>query len=527
MNLKIHQRRKREKQIVYERTSQTQTEINKKIEYNIDLFKNTFKDANDLVFREFNVGGPEEGLRMFLCYIDGMADKILLDEFVLTPIMMTAREVKPDFEEIKHRITEATKLSAMAVSDYKEVDKMEEVFLNVMSGETALLIDGYDRGIIIATRLWPARGPGDPMSETIIRGPRDGFTETIRFNTALVRRRIRDTNLKIKQMQIGVRSRTDIALVYIDDIANKSLVEEIEKKLKQISIDAILESGYIEQFIEGRSLTVFPQMQATERPDVVAGRIYEGRVAVLVDNTPFALIIPTGLNAFLQSPEDYYTRPTVATFLRYIRLISLILSVVAPALYIALVSFNPAVIPGKLLLSIAANREGVPFPAFIEAFIMELTFELLREAGVRLPRAIGSTIGIVGGLVIGQAAVSAGIVSPIMVIVVAVTAIASFAIPNYEVAAGFRLIRFILMILASIYGLYGVVLGLIGTLIHLVNLKSFGVPYLVPVAPFHPRDYKDTSFFMMSWKYMNKRPEFLDPQDEIRQGGEDRDDSGQ
>ncbi|MDF2671884.1 MAG: spore germination protein [Clostridiales bacterium] len=517
-------RKKRKKQITYERTPQTETDIKRKIDDNIKLTKDTFKDANDLVFREFKLGGPD-GVQMFLCYIDGMADKHLINNFVLEPLMIDSRIVKPDLEHIKNRISDAIKSSAMTVGDFREVENMEDVFINIMSGETALFIDGYEKALIIATRSWMARGPSEPMSETVIRGPRDGFTETLRFNTALVRRRIKDTNLKIKQMQVGMRSKTDIALVYIDDIVNKSLVEEIEKKLKEISIDAVLESGYIEQFIEEKSITVFPQMQATERPDVVAGRIYEGRVAILVDNTPFALIIPTGLNAFLQSPEDYYSRPTVATFLRYIRLMSLILSVVAPAMYIALISFNPAIIPGKLLISIAASREGVPFPAFIEAFIMELTFELLREAGIRLPRAIGSTIGIVGGLVIGQSAVSAGIVSPIMVIIVAATAIASFAIPNYEVAAGFRLIRFILMILASIYGLYGVILGLIGTLIHLVNLKSFGVPFLVPIAPFYPSGYKDTAFFLMSWKYMNKRPEFLEPQDEIRQGGVDKDDS--
>lgn len=520
----LYNRKKRKKEIIYERTPQTETSIDREIQNNIDLARDTFKDANDLVFREFKIGGPD-GRRMFLFFIDGLADKALINNFVMEPLMIDSRIVEPDLEEIKHKISDAIKMSALTYSDMKEVDKMEDVFINVMSGETAIFTDGYDRAIIVATRAWPARGPSEPMSEVVIRGPRDGFTETMRFNTALVRRRIRDTHLRIKQMQIGVRSKTDIALVYIDDIVNKGLVEEVEKKLKQINIDAVLESGYIEQFIEGRSLTVFPQIQATERPDVVAGRVYEGRIAILVDNTPFALIIPTSLNAFLQSPEDYYTRPTVAVFLRYIRLMSLILSVVAPSLYIALVSFNPGIIPQRLLLSIAASREGVPFPAFIEAFIMELTFELLREAGVRLPRAIGSTIGIVGGLVIGQAAVSAGIVSPIMVIVVAVTAIASFAIPNYEVAAGFRLIRFVLMVLASIYGLYGVILGLIATLIHLVNLKSFGLAYLAPFAPFHPEDTKDTAFFMKSWKYMNKRPGFLDPQDKIRQGGGDKDDS--
>lgn len=520
----LYNRRKKKKEVIFERTPETNTDIKTKIEDNIKLTKSTFEDANDLVFRDFKVGGPD-GVWLFLCYIDGMSDKHLINNFVLEPLMIDSRIVRPNLEEIKNRITDAIKVSAMAVADFREVETMEDVFVSIMSGETALFIDGYEKAIIIATRSWNARSTSEPMSETVIRGPRDGFTETLRFNTALVRRRIRDTSLKIKQMQIGVRSKTDIALVYIDDIVNKSLVEEIEKKLKKISVDAVLESGYIEQFIEDQSITVFPQMQATERPDVVAGRIYEGRVAILVDNSPFALVIPTGLNAFLQSPEDYYSRPTVATFLRYIRLMSLIVSVVAPAMYISLISYNPAIIPSKLLLSIATSREGVPFPAFIEAFIMELTFELLREAGVRLPRAIGSTIGIVGGLVIGQAAVSAGIVSPIMVIIVAVTAIASFAIPNYEVAAGFRLIRFALMIIASIYGLYGVILGLIGTLIHLANLKSFGVPYLVPISPFYPQAFKDTSFYLTSWKYMNKRPDFLEPQDEVRQGGGDGDDS--
>lgn len=521
----LYNRRKRKKELLIERTPDTNTDISKKIEDNIEFAKSTFKNANDLVFREFKVGGPE-GVLMFVCYIDGMADKNIVSNFVLEPLMIDARIVKPDLEEIKHRLSDAIKMSSLAIADMKEVDKMEDVFLNVMSGETALLIDGYDRAIIVSTRAWPARGPGEPMSETVIRGPRDGFTETMRFNTALVRRRIRDTNLKIKQMQVGVRSKTDIALVYIDDIVNKELLQEVEKKLKKINIDAVLESGYIEQLIEDKTFTVFPQMQATERPDVVAGRIYEGRVAIIVDNSPFALVVPTSLNTFLQSPEDYYSRPTVATFLRYIRLTALILSVTAPALYIGTVSFNPGIIPGKLLMSIAASREGTPFPAFIEAFIMEITFELLREAGVRLPRAIGSTIGIVGGLVIGQAAVAAGIVSPIMVIVVAVTAIASFAIPNYEVAAGFRLIRFVLMIAASIYGLYGVLLGLIATLIHLVNLKSFGIPFMVPIAPFYPSSMRDTTFYIASWKYMKKRPDFLEPQDEIRQGGDEGNDLG-
>lgn len=515
-------RRRKLKDLVYEREPETSKEIDNNIEDNIKFLKDTFKDANDLVFREFNIGGPN-GKKLFMCYIDGMADKLLLDEFVLNPLMLIAREVKPDFEDIKERLVDATKNSAMAVSDFKEVEKMEDALTAIMSGETALFLEDYSKVFIIATRSWPARGPSEPSAETVIRGPRDGFVETMRFNTALVRRRIRDTELKIKQVQCGKRSKTDIAILYIDDIADKGVLKEVEEKIKNINIDAILDSGYVQQFLEERHITPFPQVQTTERPDVVAAALYEGRVAILVDNSPFALIVPATLNAFFQSAEDYYSRSTIVSFVRNLRLISGFLSLIAPALYIALVAFHPAIIPASLALSIAATREGVPFPAFIEAIIMELTLEFLREAGVRLPRPIGSTIGIVGGLVIGQAAVSAGIVSPIMVIVVALTAIASFSIPNYEVAAGFRLIRFLLMLFAAVYGLYGVVLGLIATLVHLVNLKSFGVPYLSPVAPLSINDMKDGPVMRLSWTHMKKRPEHLDPKDKIRQGGEEDD----
>jgi spore germination protein len=514
---------KEKKEILFTYEPDTKTLVSSTLNENIQMLKKSFQDSNDMVFREFKVGGPD-GVDMFLCYIDGLADKMLVNDFVLTPIMITSRIPKPEVEEIKDSLSQAIKDAAMSAGDFKEVDYIEEALIAILSGETALFIDGYDKSIIVATRSWPARGPSEPTAETVIRGPRDGFVETIRFNTALVRRRIRDPRFKVKQTQVGERSKTDIAILYIDDIVDKKIVEDVERKLKEINIDAVIDSGYIEEFIQEKRYTTFPQIQITERPDVVAAAVYEGRVAIIVDNSPFVLIVPATLTTFFQSAEDYYTRPITASFLRTIRVVSGILSLIGPSLYIALVSFHPGIIPTKLALSIAASREGVPFPAFIEAIIMELTFELLREAGVRLPRPIGSTIGIVGGLVIGQAAVTAGFVSPIMVIVVAVTAIASFAIPNYEVATGFRLIRFVLMILSSIYGLYGVLLGAIATLIHLVNLKSFGTPFLTPVAPFVSGDIKDGMLYRASWKNMKTRPKSFSPNDEIRQGGK-KDDS--
>lgn len=493
----------------------SKTPLDTNIDTNIKNLKTALNNCDDVVYREFKEGGAD-GVRMFLCYVDGLVDKILIDSFVMTPLMISTRIVKPDINEIRDRLVEVTKSSGMAVSDFKEYETTEEAISFLLSGESALFIDGYNKVIVVATKLWPARSISEPSTETVVRGARDGLTETFRFNTALIRRRIRDPRFKVRQKQVGVRSHTDIAILYIEGIADKKVVDEVYKRLEKIDIDAVLDSGYIEEFIEDSNYSPFPQIQSTERPDVVAAAIYEGRVGIVVDNSPFALIIPTTIAAFFQSPEDYYFRSVLSSFVRVIRLIAGIISVIAPALYIAVTSFNPGIIPSKLALSIAATREGVPFPAFIEAIIMELTFELLREAGVRLPKAIGATIGIVGGLVIGQAAVSAHIVSPIMVIVVAVTAIASFAIPNYELSAAFRLIRFVLMICAALYGLYGLVLAGVAVLIHLANIKSFNVPYLSPLTPFNLQDMKDT-FYRAPWSSQKKRPKHYSPIDITRQ----------
>lgn len=508
-------RRRKYEQDSFTYNSENKTKVKGSISENTVLIRSVFKDCDDLVFREFKEGGPD-GIGLFLFYIDGMADKMLLDHFVMTPLMLLTRIPKPDFSELKNRIAEAIKSSGMPIGDMKEVETIEEGIYFVLSGETALFIDGYDKVIIISTKAFPARSITEPATETVIRGSRDGLIETLRMNTALIRRRIRDPAFKVRQETIGVRSQTDIAIVYMEDIVDPRVLGELFKRLKNVNIDAILDSGYVEQFIEENSYTPFPQIQTTERADVVAAAVYEGRIGIIVDNTPFVMIVPTTLGAFFQSPEDYYSRSAISTFVRMIRLVAGMISVIAPGLYIAITSFDPGMIPSKLALSIAAAREGVPFPAFIEAAIMEITFELLREAGVRLPRAIGATIGIVGGLVIGQAAVSANIVSPIMVIVVAVTAIAAFAIPNYELSGAFRLTRFLLMVAAAVYGLYGIVLIGIAMTIHLSTIKSFQIPYLSPYSPFVKQDMKDT-LLRVPWQQMKDRPKHYGPGDTKRQ----------
>ncbi|MEG2018095.1 MAG: spore germination protein [Clostridium sp.] len=479
------------------------TNISKSTKENMAYVRELFKDTSDMVFREFNCGN----ILCALVYIDGMADKILLDDYVVEPLMEMSGQVT-DPVELKSRV--------IAVSDMREVETMTDGLAAALSGETLLFIDGYPGALIIATRSWPNRGVSEPSSETVIRGPREGFTETIRFNTALLRRRIRDVGLKIEASQCGVRSKTDIALVYIDDIVNTEVLKELRRRIKRIDIDAILDSGYIEQFIEDNENTPFPQVQSTERPDVVSAALYEGRIGIIVDGSPFVLIVPAVLVDFFQAPDDYYSSWITGSFVRFLRLIGIMTSLIMPALYVAVTSFHSDLIPTKLAYTIAASREGVPFPAYVEVFLMEAALAFLIQAIIKLPKAISSTIGIVGGLIIGQSAVSAGLVSPIMIIILGTTAITTFLIPNYEVTAAFTYFRIMIIVLSAVLGLYGIMLGVIFLIIHLTRIKSFGIPYLAPAVDLVWSDMKDL-FVRLPLNRFIKRPEFLKPRNVVRQ----------
>ena len=470
---------------------------------NIGYLKELLSDSSDIVYRSFYL----QDRNVALVYVDGLVDKMLINEHVVEQIMESYREVN-NAAEIKDKL--------LSVSDIKEIDNMVEGVKAILSGDTLMFVDGLKTAYVIASRGWPARGVSEPSGETVIRGSREGFVETIRFNTALIRRRVRDINLKIKPESIGVRSKTDVAIMYIEDIVNKEALKELNNRIQDINIDAILDSSYISSFIEDNKYSPFPQIQSTERPDVVAAALYEGRIAILVDNSPFAIIVPTIMANLFQSPDDYYQRWLDSSVIRMLRFLSIFISIIMPGLYVAITSFHTSIIPTKLAYSIAASREGVPFPAFIEAIIMEISLSLLIEAVARLPKAIGATIGIVGGLIIGQAAVSAGIVSPIMIIILGLTAITTFITPNYEITAAFRYIRFLLIILSAILGLYGIILGLIIVLIHLVKLKSFTIPYLAPMVSPDFKDFKDL-FIRMPIKYLKERPAYMKTGDKIRQ----------
>lgn len=381
----------------------------------------------------------------------------------------------------------------------------QEIIFGILEGNTVLLLDHCEEALIFSTKGGEKRSVDEPQTETVVRGPKDGFIESIAVNKALIRRRIKDPMLRMKGMQIGVRTKTNVEVTYIEGLVKDGLVEEVLERLRKIEIDAILESGYIEELIDDAPMSPFTTVQATERPDKVAAALLEGRVAILVDNTPFALLVPTHFWQFLEAADDHYTHFWIGTFFRLIRYIAFVISLTLPAIYVMLVTFHQEMIPTPLAITIAAGREVIPLPALMEALVMELAFELMREAGLRLPKPVGQAVSIVGSLIIGQAAVEAGLVSPIMVIIVATTGIASFAIPNYSASFSIRLVRFPILIASGTLGLLGFATVFVVLLIHAISLRSFGEPYLSPIMPLNGSDAKDTIVRVPLWS-MNTRP---------------------
>lgn len=458
--------------------------------------------SSDIVYREFQIGGVHKGTIIFL---DGLVNMKMIDDDVLKPLLEYGKGLPQpsglQLNEVEKLLRDQV-ISAAQISLGKLI---QETVDHILSGDTALLIEGADKALFIGAKEWEKRSVEEPATEAVIRGPRDGFTESLRTNTTLIRRRLKTPDLKMEGMKIGRLSKTDIVITYLDGIADEALVAEVRERVGRIDIDAILESGYVEECIEDNPFSFFPQVQYTERPDKVAGNLLEGKIAIIIDNTPFALIVPVTFYESLQASEDYYQRFVVSTAIRWLRYLFLLIALLFPSLYVAVLTFHQEMLPTNLLLSISSSRETVPFPAVIEALLMEITFEGLREAGVRLPRPVGQAVSIVGALVIGQAAVQAGLVSAPMVIIVSITGIASFTIPTFSQSIAIRLLRFPMMLLAGTLGLYGILLGILLILIHMARLRSFGVPYLSPMAPLHISDFKDV-FIRVPWWGMMKRP---------------------
>jgi spore germination protein KA len=455
--------------------------------------------------------GARGTVSVLVVHIDGLVDKRLLVEMVIERITDAERDwsgAKEAYEDLKARL--------LATSGVEEVDSLDDFVDGVARGDGGVLIDGVGKGLVCAVRGWEHRAVEEPTSEATVRGSKEGFVEALRTNTSLLRRRIMGPQLRIEEMTIGRITRTRVAVAYVEGVANEKIVQEVRNRLKRIDVDAIHESGTIEEFIEDAPLSPFPTVWRTERPDRVTSGLLEGRVAVLTDGTPFALVVPATFTMFLTSSEDYYERYFIGSAIRLLRTAAFIISLTLPAFYVAVTTFHQEMLPTPLVLSIAAQREGIPFPAVVEALLMEFVFETLREAGIRLPRIVGQAVSIIGALVVGDAAIRAGLASPAMVMVVAFTGIASFATPVFSLAIAARLLRFLLTALGGALGLFGVVGGLFAIFIHLTCLRSFGVPYLEPLAPMVFSDLKD-ALVRAPWWAMRTRPQYIGGKAPIRQ----------
>ncbi len=485
------------------------------IAINLRSIQTALGTSSDIVVRKINDASSGMDGVAFV-YIDDLVDQQTINQMILHPLMA----------EISDRASVSSpaewlgilKNKVLSVGQVLELKTVDEAVTQLLEGSTLVFLQGCAITLAACTSGGEKRSLNEPSSQTVIRGPKESFTENIKTNISLVRRRIKSPELRVELRKIGKQTKTHVGIIYLRGIANDKIVEEVRIRLNRIDTDSILESAYIEEFIQDANITPFPTIANTERPDAAAAGILEGQIAIVVDGTPFVLLAPVTFIRFFQSSEDYYQRYDIATFLRVIRYVAFFISMLLPSLFIAISTFHQEMLPTPLLISLAAQREGVPFPAVVEALVMEITFEVLREAGVRMPKVIGPAISIVGALVLGQAAVQAGLISAAMVIVVSFTAIANFVIPAINMAIAARLIRFVMMILGATLGLYGILSGMMILLIHLAGLRSFGVPYLDPFSPFVWSNWKDVFIRAPQWA-MKKRPLPLAAKgDVVRQG---------
>jgi len=490
--------------------------ISSKLQENMDDLHKLLERCSDAVFKEFTFG-PNGENRGLVIFFDGLVDKRQIELNLLKSLMLELNmQSDNSYPWPKHDVFKLVEESIVSLAEVKTTDTLQDICHHISSGDTILLIDGYNTGLVAGTRSWQGRSIQSSENEVVVRGPKEAFTETLRFNTALLRRRIKSANFKIESFVLGRITKTDVVLCYIDGIAPEELVADVKNRLGKIDIDGILDTGYLEEFLEDNHRTIFSQMEYTEKPDRVCGHLLEGQVAIMVDGSPIVLIAPTSFPRFWIASEDYYERFIPASLFRIMRFAAFLVSLLLPSFFVAAITYHQEMIPPPLYLTIAATREGVPFPAFVEALLLELTFEMLREAGIRLPRAIGPAISIVGALIIGDAAVKAGLVSTPMVVVVAFTGIASFIIPSYNAGLVVRIARFGFLISAAFLGLFGIMIALLFMLIHMANLNSFGLPYLSPIAPFNQGQMTDI-IVRRPWFMNTMRPKMKGTENADRQ----------
>lgn len=464
-----------------------------------------FSLCSDFTIREILIGQLDT--KVLIAMIDGFYDKKILSENIIEPIM------KYSGEGNKHSITNLLKEQIICSGELKEIMTLKDSISGILSGDVIIFIDGQESALKIGLRAPEKRAVSEADTEVTLKGSREGFSESLRTNIILLRRRIKNTKFKVETIVLGEKTNTDVSICYIQGIASNHVIDEVRRRINKIKIDGVLATGYIEQFIQDSRFPLFPIIGNSEKPDKVAAKILEGRVAILSDGTPTVLTVPYFLIESIQAQEDYFGEFFFASFMRILRLIAVMISIYLPAIYVALTNFHQTIIPYKMMLTMAASREGIPFSAFIEALFMLLTFEILREAGQRMPRAIGQAVSIVGAIVLGDAAVSASIASAPLVIIIALAGICSFIVPPLMKTGA--ILRVLMLMFSGLLGLMGIGFLTFLLVIFLCKKKSFGAPYLSPISPFNAQDLKDSLIVVPVWA-MFTRPKSLAAGQDIR-----------
>ena len=489
-------------------------EISPYLYINEKTLKSIFEGTDDIRFRNITLNsGNSKPKNAMLVFIDGMADIKVITEAIVEPFLY-GTAIAGEGSTLYNKDIETFKQSMISSGEIREITTFEDALNGCFEGDTVLFVDGFKTAFIISTKGYAMRTIMPPEDEVNVRGAKESFVETLRVNTSMIRRRIKNSNLKFETVRLGKQTRTTVVVSYITGIADEKIVEEVRKRLKQINIDAILDSGYVEQLIDDAPFSIFETVGHTERPDVAAAKLLEGRIVIIIDGSPQVLTVPHLFLEVFQTPSDYYEKPVYSGVIRVLRITAFFMTILAPAMYVALTTFHQEFLPSKLMITMVKAREGIPFSAFFEALIMLFAFEILKEAGLRLPKSIGQTISIVGALIMGEAAVSAGIVSAPLVIVIAFTAVSGFVVSfinNQEFV-----LRIFFLIMAGVLGGYGIAIVLILLLVHLVGLKSFGYCYMSPFMPMVGSDQKDGVIRAPLW-LMRTRPKGLSKKNPVRE----------
>jgi spore germination protein KA len=480
----------------------------KDINKNISFIINEVGRHSPITYKEFIIGRASF-IKAAIIYNNGMVNKEMLNRDVLSPLML---QVTEDLD-INDNILEFISMKYISLcGTYVKIDAAEAI-KGVKTGKAVLFLDGLSSYILIDASQGTYRGISEPVNETVIRGSREGFIEDINTNIGMLRRRIKSKHLVVEKFTIGRRTQTELALVYLDDIADDGLLNKIRKRISAIDIDGAIGTGAIEQFIEEYPCSPFPQTYGTERADKVQANLMEGRVAILLDNEPFVITAPAIFQEFFQAVEDYNQRSIISSITRFIRIMNIFIVISLPAIYLTFVKYNSELLPINSIVPLVVSRKGIILPPFLEILAMEIVVEVLREGGLRLPSKVGQVLSVVGGIIIGDAAIRARFVSPITLLIVGITVVGTFVIPNYDMAIAIRMLRFPMLILCDMMGMFGIALGWYFIIVHLNSLESFGVPYF---SINKPGDFKDFLIRAQFWK-MNRRPEGIPNKDPIRQ----------